>query len=40
MIPLIDEENKCYEEKEACHICEGKFCTDGHDENYNNRKKG
>ena len=39
MIPLIYEENKSYEEEEACHICEGKFCTDEHDQNYKNRKK-
>ena len=38
MIPLTDEENKSYEEQEACHICEGKFCTDEDDENYKNRK--
>ena len=45
MIPLIYEESKSYEEEEeeeeeACHMCEGKFCTDEHDENYKNRKKG
>ena len=28
MIPLTFEENKFYEEQEACHICEGNFCTD------------
>ena len=38
MIPLTKEENKSYEEQEACHICEGKFCTDEDDENYKNRK--
>ena len=25
---------KSYEGKEACHICEGKFCLDEDDENY------
>ena len=39
MIPLTDEENKSYEEQEACHICIGKFCTDEDDENYENKKK-
>ena len=38
MIPLTKEENKSYEEQEACHICEGKFCTDEDDENHKNRK--
>ena len=38
MIPLTDEENKSYEEQEACRICIGKFCTDGDDENYKNKK--
>ena len=33
MMPLTDEENKFYEEQEACNICEGKFCTDENDEN-------
>ena len=39
MILLTHEENKSYKEQEACHICEGKFCTDKDDENYKNRKK-
>ena len=39
MILLTHEENKSYKEQEACHICEGKFCTDKNDENYKNRKK-
>ena len=39
MIPLTKEENKSYEEQEACHICKGKFCADEDDENYKNRKK-
>ena len=39
MIPLTDEESKSYEEQEVCHICERKFCTYEHDENYKNRKK-
>ena len=39
MTPLTDEENKFYEEQEACNICEGKFCTDENDENYKDRKK-
>ena len=38
MISLTKEENKSYEEQEACHICEGKFCTDEDDENHKNRK--
>ena len=39
MIPLTDEENKSYEEKEICHIFNENFCTDEHDENSKNRKK-
>ena len=39
MIPLTKEENKSYEEQEASHICEEKFCEDEDDENYKNRKK-
>ena len=39
MIPLTKEENKSYEDQEACHICEGKFCADNDDENDKNRKK-
>ena len=39
MIPLTDDENKSYEEQEACHICEGKFCADENDEIYKNRRK-
>ena len=38
MILLIDEENKSYEEQEACHICIEKFCTDVDDKNYKNKK--
>ena len=38
MIPLTDKENKFYEEQEACHIFEGKFCADEDDENYKNKK--
>ena len=38
MIPLMGEENKSYEEQEACHICEEKFCSDKNDQNYKNRK--
>ena len=38
MIPLNDEENKSYEEQEACNICE-EFCTNEDDKNYKNRKK-
>ena len=34
MIPLTYEENKSYEEQEACHICEEKFCMDKNDKNY------
>ena len=37
MMPL--EENKSYEDQQACHICEGKFCTDEDDEDYKNKKK-
>ena len=33
IIPPIDEENRFYEEQQACNICEGKFCTDEDDEN-------
>ena len=33
------EENRSYEEQEVCHICKKKFCTDEHDENYENKKK-
>ena len=39
MIPLTDEENKSYEEREVCHICIETFCVDEDDENYKNRKK-
>ena len=39
MIPLTKEENKSYKEQETYDICEEKFCTDKHDENYKNRKK-
>ena len=39
MIPLTDDENKSYEEQEACHICEGKFCADENDEIYKNSRK-
>ena len=28
MIPLTDKENKFYEEKEKCYICQKKFCYD------------
>ena len=39
MIPLTEEENKSYQEQEACYICEEKFCMDKDDKNYINRKK-
>ena len=39
MIPLSKEENKSYQEQEACYICEEKFCMDKDDKNYINRKK-
>ena len=39
MIPLTDDENKSYEEQEACHICKWKFCADENDEIYKNRRK-
>ena len=38
MAPVPAEENQSYEEQEACHICEGKFCTDENDEHYKNIK--
>ena len=38
MIPLTYEENKSYEEQEACHIYEENFCMDKDDKNY--LKKG
>ena len=28
MIPLIDNENKFYEEQKECHICKKEFCYD------------
>ena len=36
---LLTKEKKSYEEQEACHICEGKFCVDENDEDYKSRKK-
>ena len=39
MIQLTVEENISYDEQEAHHICEGKFCTDKDDKNYKNAKK-
>ena len=39
MIPLTDEENKYYEEQEACNICTEKFCMNEDDENYKNKKR-
>ena len=39
MIQLTVEENISYDEQEAYHICEGKFCTDKDDKNYKNSKK-
>ena len=39
MIPLIDEENKSYEEQEACHTCIENFCTDVDDKNYKTKKR-
>ena len=38
MIPLTHEENKSYNEKDKCHICEKKFCIDKDDKNYKNKK--
>ena len=38
MIPLTYEENKSYDEQEACHIRE-EICTKEDDEDYINRKK-
>ena len=31
IMPLTKEENKSDKEREACHICEEKFCTDKDD---------
>ena len=39
VIPLTAEENKSYEEQEACHICKERFCPDKSYESYKNRKK-
>ena len=39
MILLTDDENKSYEEQEACHICEGKFCKAEDEENYKKRER-
>ena len=39
MILLTDDENKSYEEQEACHICEGKFCKAEDEENYKKHQK-
>ena len=39
VMPLTYEENKSYEDQDACNICEGKFCMDEDDENYKNSKK-
>ena len=38
MIPLTYEENKSFKEREACHICEEKFCINN-DENYKIKRK-
>ena len=40
MIPLSEEENKSYEEENACHICKKKFYLDdenGNDQNENDK---
>ena len=39
MIPLTNQQNISYDEQEAYHIFEGKFCMDKHDENYKNKKR-
>ena len=39
MITLTNEENKSYEEQEACYICNEKFCANESDEIYKNRRK-
>ena len=39
MITLTNEENKSYEEQEACYIFNEKFCADQNDEIYKNRRK-
>ena len=38
-ITLTNEENKSYEEQEACYICNEKFCANESDEIYKNRRK-
>ena len=39
MIPLTYEENKSYEEQEACHIYEEKFCMDKDGQNYKKKRR-
>ena len=34
MIPLSEEENKSYEEQDACHICRKKFNSDKKDKKH------
>ena len=33
MIPLIDNEKKCYGMQKECHICKKEFCHDKNEEN-------
>ena len=35
MMPLIDNENKYYEEQEKYHICQKEFCYDKNEKNVN-----
>ena len=39
LIPLTHEENKFYNEHEACCVCKEKFCMDKDDENHKNKRK-
>ena len=39
MMTLTNEQNKFYEEQEACYIYNEKFCMDKTDEIYENRRK-
>ena len=39
MITLTNEENRWFEQQEACHICEEKFFMDENDESCKGRRK-
>ena len=39
MIPLSEEENKSYEERDACHIWKEKFYLDENDNDKNKNEK-